>query len=1681
MAQISESNGVVLFEAESTSTNIPRTITGTNYSWSNNTGVGSYSGSGSMVALPNDGTTVLSSWTNTSPELRYSISFTNTGTYYVWLRGYAETSENVSVYVGLNGASTTSSEIDLTKLAVWTWANTAGGTNPPVSITVSNTGTNTFHIWMRDAGFRLDRILLTRNTNFSAEPNTDFWRNQNIYQIVTDRFFDGDSANNNVNGNYSPATGGLPHGGDFKGIEQKLDYIKALGATAIWISPVVKNGNGDYHGYAATDFYNVEPRFGTMADLQRLVSEAHKRGLLVVNDIVVNHASVWVDSAEAGWGTTFRYPPSGYSLKYNSGGRTYASPFDNASLTTNFGNTNLTSIFHNNCGSIPNYGDSAQVELGELSSLDDFKTESTYVRQKMGEIYNFWVNQAGFDGFRIDTVKHVEMGFWDAWCPVVRSNAASIAKPNFFQFGEVYDGNDAKCGSYTGSKTTSTYKMESVLDYPLYYSLNSVFASGTGNTKLLEDRYGNLNTNNYDASSLMSLVTFLDNHDQPRFLSTNIGGNTARLEVALAFLYTSRGIPCLYYGTEQDFDGGPDPWDREDMFDGQFEGGPSNGDNFNMAGARFKLVAKLNNLRRLYPALCTGTHNSLWNNPTGPGLFAYSRRLGTQEVYVVLNTSSATQQIGNRPTMYTAGTVLVNALNPSETLTVVSGTDGIPPVTLSPLSFKIFVPQSQYSALNPAVETVSPAHDAVSVPTSTLITVNFSRGMNTNTVQSAFSTTPTTTGSFSWTNSNSTVTYTPSSNLSGSSLQTVKIAATATDSNGVAMFAPFEARFATAASSGFSRASVNGYAATNVTNTTATLTASVTPNGAATTVNFDYGLSSSYGTSTPGQSAGSGTTSTNLAANLTGLSAGATYHARVVASNSVGVTFGNDFTFTTTSTLQKPTVITQPATFVGNYSGNMNADVNPNGNPVSYYFEYGVQANVLTNTTSAQTLASTNALTAIWGYAYPLNPETTYFYNVVVTSGTDVIRGSVQSFTTLPVKPSVTTLSAINVLTNAATLQGTVNPNGTSTSLWFEYGTNTALGLYSSLVAVGSTNGILSTSIGVTGLQAAQTYYYRAVASNSFGVSYGSIQNFLTASPPPSVVTGVASSVSTSSAGVSGLVNPNGLSTGYWVEYGTSSALGLTTKQTALDDAESYTGFSYGNNGGNGFGPFYGYTTTGGTRGGTYLVNAGTGSRQIDGANSFGVYAGSSTTRGSQSGWRGMTSPRSSGVFSFSVRFDVDNTKAFSGFNLKSQTNSSFGTGELMSIGIMPAANGLGGNNGLLVTDLSGQRMINFGTNNIPSNGVVDVKITFDALTGAYVAGGKIRGVNADYITLAGTLKQYGAGVNVAAIGFINGNCSGASFQNLIFDNFQMVDSDSIGAGLSAVPVTSTLTSLSSNSLYYYRVTASSSAGTNSGALQTFSTGVDLSLTASHTGEPWTNGGSGRYSVVVANVGVASSTGVVMVKATLPAGMTATNLIGTGWTATLSNLTCTRSNSLTNGTSYPAILLDVSVDTNKTTSLTPSFTVSGGGDLNTNNNTVTDPTSIVGSLDSWKNQWFGSASGTVSAADTNSYAGDGIANLVKYALGMNPTVPATNGLPEMKVTNNKLSLTFNRQKSATDIVYEVQAAGDLFGFSNATVLWSSASNAYGGGTNASQTVTVQDTATTATTNRRFMRLQITRP
>jgi glycosidase len=630
-----------------------------------------------------------------------------------------------------------------------------------------------------------------------AQTSNIFWQGQSIYQIITDRFYDGDTNNDNAEGTYAPSDPTGVHGGDFEGIEQKLDYIKALGATAIWISPIVLNTEGQFHGYSAWNFYEVAPHWGSLSNLQAMVQAAHARGLLVIDDIVVNHAGDLVQSS----GSTFSYP-NGYTLSYVNNSKTYPAPFN---LTST--NPSLTNLFHN-YGDIDNYNDTNQVVLGWLDGLNDFRTETPYVRTNMAAIYEYWIAQAGFDAFRVDTALEVDMGCWQSFCPAIHSFAATNGNTNFFMFCEADNGSDTVVGPYTGMEDGGAFEFDSAVDYPLYYIANSVFAEGSGATAQIQQHYDNVEAY-YDPASWMQLVTFLDNHDNPRFLSTSSSnGNTNELEVALAFLYTSRGVPCLYYGTEQGFDGTTDPDDREDMFAGLFKDGPSGSvvtlsspgvDNFNMTHPLFQWVAQLNNFRRLYPAISLGTYVYQSGNSSGAGLFAYSRVLNTQEVFAVVNSASSSQTLPACTLTYPAGTVIVNLLNINETYTLTAGSQ-TPAITVPGVTAKIFIAQSQWQPLAPVVTSSSPAHWA-SVSNFPPIVLQFSKSMNTNSVQAAFNTTPALGGTFAWSAANAandtmTFTATNATGLTNLTLITVKVTNSAFDAvSGNAMYSPWQMQF----------------------------------------------------------------------------------------------------------------------------------------------------------------------------------------------------------------------------------------------------------------------------------------------------------------------------------------------------------------------------------------------------------------------------------------------------------------------------------------------------------------------------------------------------------------------------------------------------------------------------------------------------------------------------------------------------------------------------------------------------------------------------------------------------------------------------------------------------------------------------------------------------------------------
>ena len=509
---------------------------------------------------------------------------------------------------------------------------------------------------------------------YTASPGD--WRSVNIYQVMTDRFFDGDWSNNGARGDFDPSYGSRVHGGDFRGIKQKLPYLKDLGVKAIWISPVTYNvsedANGDfpYHGYLPTDFNRIESQFGSLDELRSLVYEAHQQGLYVILDIVVNHMADLISSR---YGNNKVFNPSGYWDMWWHRGITHAAPF------------NSLSRFHNN-GSINDYESATQYLKGDLTGgLDDLITEDWGVRNDLSTIFKALISATDCDGFRVDAVKHVEMDFWPFFCQQIRNHAATLGKTNFLMFGEVFSRDDGLVSSFTGVE-----KYHSMLNFPWWETMNDVFIYGkpTANLSAQLDR-----TSIYDASVRGQMVNFLDNHDKPRVMSAaKFNGDTRRLKGALTWLYTAPGVPCLYYGTEQGFNGGTDPFNREDMWDGQFEFGPSLGDNFSTQSELFGYVRQLNQFRADYPALAYGTFTQRWQDATGPGLYAFSRHLSNREVVVTFNTHWDPRS-GFPAAQAQPGTKYLNLFNPSEVSTVTEGRTL--PVSLSGYESRIYVPASE--------------------------------------------------------------------------------------------------------------------------------------------------------------------------------------------------------------------------------------------------------------------------------------------------------------------------------------------------------------------------------------------------------------------------------------------------------------------------------------------------------------------------------------------------------------------------------------------------------------------------------------------------------------------------------------------------------------------------------------------------------------------------------------------------------------------------------------------------------------------------------------------------------------------------------------------------------------------------------------------------------------------------
>jgi len=656
-----------------------------------------------------------------------------------------------------------------------------------------------------------DLTQLPRQSNQGRD-----WRDEVIYQIVVDRWSNGDP-NNDFN--VIPSSPGAYHGGDWQGVIDKLDYLEELGVTALWISPVVKNTEEDagfysYHGYWTQDFLRTNPHFGDLLKMRELVDEAHARGMLVVLDIVTNHVGQLFyydingnanpDEWMSGGGTSHtcvqicnnpgrasecsadeqrycelgsefferilewdpEYDPRGIQ-GWTSGGfngpadirfpywpelnRT-APPrppewmgwprdrawFDDASFYNRRGRVY---VWWQESNFSREFVREQEVYGDFPGGLKDLDTDNPEVIEAMIMVFQYWMDVGDFDGFRIDTLKHIDRpdldfndrGFFGEFTNRIRAHAKAVGKQNFFMFGEAFDGNDVLLGQYTfpGRDERGDFgRVDSVFYFSHKYRIFDNVIKQSGNTKDIECMYYTrvgadpgpdtdyCRSRGFDAGPLYydqphaapedggiglspqeTLVTFMDNHDVPRFLFEN--DNVASLWNAMFYMFTFDGIPAVYYGTEQEFEGGTDPKNREDMFRGNpIKGYPA----FDTTNRTFRRTKELIQMRKDNIALRRGAVRMIHSTeaPAGGldhGVFAFEREAPEQKVLVVMNVADGQEsRTCGAPgecmqTTFSAGTVLTNVA-PGPTLgeTYTVGAGGELDITIAPRDGLVLVP-----------------------------------------------------------------------------------------------------------------------------------------------------------------------------------------------------------------------------------------------------------------------------------------------------------------------------------------------------------------------------------------------------------------------------------------------------------------------------------------------------------------------------------------------------------------------------------------------------------------------------------------------------------------------------------------------------------------------------------------------------------------------------------------------------------------------------------------------------------------------------------------------------------------------------------------------------------------------------------------------------------------------------
>ncbi|MEB3311673.1 MAG: alpha-amylase family glycosyl hydrolase [Snowella sp.] len=457
-----------------------------------------------------------------------------------------------------------------------------------------------FHTTEEARSFDADfEFLFTRSIEF---------RQETIYFLIVDRFCDGDPSNN-AGPNpelYDPTRQkwGKYWGGDIPGIIEKLDYLKGMGVTAIWISPLFEQvedlmfESAAMHGYWTKDFKRINPRFLRKDEpnsllketsFNRLIHELHQRGMKLILDIVCNHSSPDVNGQK---------------------GKLY----DDGVLIADFYQDTNNWYYHN--PEITDWENEYQLLYYEMAGLATFNESNIEYRNYIKSAIKLWLD-LGVDALRIDTVKHMPIWFWQEFNADIQTH-----KPSVFSFGEwgfskPWDKGSVNFANYSGM---------SILDFGLCEAIRAALGKDDPQGFQLVQTIFDLDSLYHRATEL---ITFIDNHDMPRFQSLN--SDRGRLQLAISLIMTSRGIPCIYYGTEQylfnNTNGGNDPYNRPMM------------DSWDTDTPLYQLLQLFSKLRRLNPAVSLGSQQQKYITPD---IYGYTRSYRDSRCFVAMNKGQAT-------------------------------------------------------------------------------------------------------------------------------------------------------------------------------------------------------------------------------------------------------------------------------------------------------------------------------------------------------------------------------------------------------------------------------------------------------------------------------------------------------------------------------------------------------------------------------------------------------------------------------------------------------------------------------------------------------------------------------------------------------------------------------------------------------------------------------------------------------------------------------------------------------------------------------------------------------------------------------------------------------------------------------------------------------------------------------